>query len=81
MDIALALYAEIKQKNQKWIIHEKLTVATSEREGKLSNPRARRALTLHGENIRKSLWKPACVCCARSMHLFYCNQKYSTILK
>ena len=37
---SLALYAEINRENQKWIIHEKLTVATSEREGKLSNPRA-----------------------------------------
>jgi hypothetical protein len=34
---SLALYSKIKQKYQKWIIHWKLIVATSEREGKLSN--------------------------------------------
>jgi hypothetical protein len=38
----LALSPEIKQTNQKWIVYEKLGVATSEREGKLSNPRVRR---------------------------------------
>ena len=42
---SLVLYAEIKQKHQKWIIHGKLLVrvATSEREGKLSNPRGHAA--------------------------------------
>jgi hypothetical protein len=49
----LALYAQIKQKYQNVNIHQKLTVPTSEREGKLSNPRARRAGAMHGEN----LWK------------------------
>ena len=51
----LALYAEIKQKYQKWIIHEKLRVATSEREGKLSNPRARPARAMHGEKLRNMI--------------------------
>ena len=36
-------YAQIKQKYQKWIIHRKLRVPTSERQGKLSNPRGRTA--------------------------------------
>ena len=40
---SLALYAQIKQKYPKWIIHGKLRVATSERGGKLSNPRGRAA--------------------------------------
>jgi hypothetical protein len=39
----LALLHLRKQKYQKWIIHRKLRVPMSEREGKLSNPRARRA--------------------------------------
>jgi hypothetical protein len=39
----LTLSAEIKQKYQKWIIHRLLTVATFEREGKLSNPGGRAA--------------------------------------
>jgi hypothetical protein len=39
----LALFHLRKQKYQKWIIHRKLRVPMSEREGKLSNPRARRA--------------------------------------
>jgi hypothetical protein len=39
-----SLYMPIRsKKNQKWIFRGKLTVPTSEREGKLSNPRARAA--------------------------------------
>jgi hypothetical protein len=49
----LALYAQIKQKYQNGNIHQKLTVPTSEREGKLSNPRARAARAMLGENLRK----------------------------
>jgi hypothetical protein len=51
----LGLFPQIKQKYQKWIINGKLclTVPTSEREGKLSNPLARRADAMHGENSRK----------------------------
>jgi hypothetical protein len=40
-EITLALFAQIKQKYQNGNIHRKLTVPTSEREGKLSNPRVR----------------------------------------
>ena len=50
---SLALYAQIKQEYQKWIIHRKLRVPTSEREGKLSNPRGRAAHATHGENLQK----------------------------
>ena len=38
---------ERKQKYQNGNIHRKLTVQTSEREGKLSNLRARRARSMH----------------------------------
>ena len=50
---SLALFPQIKQKYQKWIIHRKLRTTTFERVGKLSNPRARRARAMHGENLRK----------------------------
>ena len=50
---SLALYRFCKQKYQKGFIHRKLTVPTSEREGKLSNPRGRAARAMHGENLRK----------------------------
>ena len=43
-------YLPGKQKYQNGNIHRKLKVPTSEREGKLSNPRAR---AMHGENLRK----------------------------
>ena len=52
----LGLYildAGLHRKYQKWIIHRKLRVRTSEREGKLSNPRGRAARAMHGENLRK----------------------------
>ena len=42
-----------KKKNKNDIIYEKLRVPTSEREGKLSNPRARPASVMHEENLRK----------------------------
>jgi hypothetical protein len=42
-----------KKKNKNDIIYEKLSVPTSEREGKLSNPRARPASVMHEENLRK----------------------------
>jgi hypothetical protein len=50
---SLALYPVFKQKYQKGFIHRKLRVQTSEREGKLSNPRGRAARAMHGENLRK----------------------------
>jgi hypothetical protein len=53
---SLALYPLRKKKNKNDIIHEKLEVTTSEREGKLSNPRSRAARAcgaMHGENLRK----------------------------
>jgi hypothetical protein len=40
---SLALFTNSKQKYQNGNIHRKIRVPTSEREGKLSNPRARRA--------------------------------------
>jgi hypothetical protein len=50
---SFALYAKRKQKYQNGNIHRKLKVPTSEREGNLSNPRARRARAMHGENSQK----------------------------
>ena len=50
--IIIALYGERKQKYQNGNIHRKLKVTTSEREGKLSNPRAARARHA-GRKIRK----------------------------
>jgi hypothetical protein len=52
---SLTLLQSRKQKYQNGSIHRKLRVPTSEREGKLSNPRAsaRRARAMHWEN----LWK------------------------
>jgi hypothetical protein len=44
---SLALYPVFKQKYQKGFIHRKLRVRTSEREGKLSNPRGRAARAMH----------------------------------
>ena len=55
----LALFPQIKQKYQKWIIHRKLTVPTSERQGKLSNPRRRAARARYMEKIYGNLRKPA----------------------
>jgi hypothetical protein len=51
---SLVLWAKRKQKYQNGNIRRKLTaVPTSEREGKLSNPRGRAARAMHGENLRK----------------------------
>ena len=53
-DIAsLDLSSKRKQKYQNGNIHRKIKVPTSEREGKLSNPRARAARAMQGENLRK----------------------------
>jgi hypothetical protein len=49
----LDLYAKIKQKYQNGNIQWEPRVPTSEREGKLSNPSARSARAMHGENLRK----------------------------
>jgi hypothetical protein len=49
----IALSSKRKQKYQNGNIHRKLKIPTSEREGKLSNPRARRARAMHGENLLK----------------------------
>ena len=49
----LALYTLRKKKHKNDIIHKKLKVPTSEREGKLSNPRGCAARAMHGENLRK----------------------------
>jgi len=75
---SLALYAERKQKYQNGNIHRKLTVPTSEREGKLSNPRARAARAPCREKIYENLRKPAHARLARAMHWFCRNQEYST---
>jgi hypothetical protein len=50
---SLALFPKRKQKYKNGNIHRKLKVPTSEREGKLSNPRARAARAMHEENLRK----------------------------
>ena len=73
----LALYAQIKQKYQKWIIHRKLTVATSEREGKLSNPRGRAARARCMKKIYGNLRSPAHERHAGAMQLFCAAQRYS----
>ena len=71
----LALYCVFKQKYQKGFIHRKLTVPTSEREGKLSNPRGRAARAMHGENLRKFTESRART--LRAMQWFSYNQVYS----
>ena len=66
----LGLYildARLHRKYQKWIIHRKLRVRTSEREGKLSNPRGRAARARCMEKIYGNLRKPARQHRARSM--------------
>jgi hypothetical protein len=65
--------------NQKWIIHEKLRVATSEREGKLSNPPGRAARARCMEKIYGHLRKPARTRRARVMQLFriWAGHRYS----
>jgi hypothetical protein len=77
---SLALSSKRKQKYQNGNIHRKLKVPTSEREGKLSNPRARAARAPCREKIYENLWKPAR---GRRAHVFlwFCrNQKYSTMV-
>jgi hypothetical protein len=73
----LALYAKIKQNYRNGNIHRKLRVPTSEREGKLSNPRARAARARCMEKIYGNLRKPARPRRARAMYLFPCGQVYS----
>ena len=58
---------QIKQKNRKWIIYEKLRVPSSEREGELSNPCARTTRASCMENIYGNLRKPPRACHARAM--------------
>jgi hypothetical protein len=58
-EITLALYAEIKQKYQNGNIHRKRRVATSERKGKLSNPRAHAARARCMEKSYGNLRNPA----------------------
>ena len=74
----LALYSEIKHKNQNWIIHGKLRVATSESEGKLSNPRGRAARVGCMKCFFENLRNPAHARCACAMHWFCRGQEYST---
>ena len=74
----LALFPKRKQKCQNGSIHRNLTVPTSEREGQLSNPRARAARTPCMEKIYGNLRKPARVRRAGAMYWFCRSQKYST---
>jgi hypothetical protein len=73
--------AEIKQKYQNGNIHRKLRVATSEREGKLSNPRGRaaraRCMNFPPENFRK----PAHAGHAGTMRQFPTGQVDSTVMR
>ena len=78
---SLALYAKRKQKYQNGNIHRKLKVPTSEREGKLSNPRARAARAPCREKIYENLRKPARGRHAHVMHWFCRGQKYSRSTK
>ena len=55
VSFSLALYDERKQKYQNGSIHRKLTVTTSEREGKLSNPRGRAARAPCREKMYETL--------------------------
>jgi hypothetical protein len=56
---SLALLPKRKQKYQNGNIHKKLKVPTSEREGKLSNPRGRAARARFMKKIYGNLRKPA----------------------
>ena len=71
----MGLSAEIKQKKEE----VDFAVATFEREGKLSNPRARaaRAPYRYMEKIYGNLWEPARVRRACNIHKFYVNHRYS----
>jgi hypothetical protein len=74
---SLALYAKRKQKYQNGNIHRKLKVPTSEREGKLSNPRRRaaraRCMNFFPENLRN----PAHTRRAGAMQLFCAAHRYN----
>ena len=74
----LALSATRKQKYQNGNIHRKLKVPTSEREGKLSNPRARAARAPCREKFFENLRKPARPRRVRAMHWFSADHRYST---
>jgi hypothetical protein len=63
----LALFSLRKKKNKNDIFHEKLKVPTSEREGKLSNPRGRAACGRCMEKFYGNLRKPARLRRARAM--------------
>ena len=71
---SLALFRQIKQKYQKWIIHRKRRVPTSERESKLTNPRGRAPSARCMEKIYGNLRKPVYAHSARAMHWW----QYST---
>ena len=64
----LALCCVCNQKYQKRIIHRKLRVPTSEREGKPTNPRGRAARARRMEKIYGNLRKPAHARRARTTH-------------
>ena len=74
----LALSDLRKQKYQNGSIHRKLRVPTSEREGKLSNPRGRAARARCMEKIYGNLRKPAHWRRARVMRWFHRGQEHST---
>ena len=74
----LALYAKRKQKYQNGNIHRKLRVPTSEREGKLSNPRGRAARARCMDKIYGNLRKPARDHRAHAVHWFPRGQVHST---
>ena len=75
---ALVFSPKRKQKYQNGNIHRKLGVPTSEREGKLSNPRARATRPPCMGKIYRNLQKPARALHARAMHWFCSSQKHST---
>jgi hypothetical protein len=74
----LALSSKRKQKYQNGNIYWKLRVPTSERKGKLSNPRGRTARARCMEKIYGNLQNPAQELRAGAMQLFGANQRYST---
>ena len=77
----LSLSSKRKQKYQNGNIHRKPKVPTSEREGKLSNPRTRAERTRCMEKIYGILRKPARARRAREMHWFSAGHRYRTRLQ
>ena len=78
---SLDLYAKRKQKYQNGNIYRKLRVPTSERECKLSNPRAGAPRARCMEKIYGNLRKPARPRRARAMCWFSCGQVYSKYIR